>query len=201
LAATRTALRAIVPPAREPIRPMVRVRADGVTTVADARVRWIERGREVGHFVSARDDHPTDGGNLALATLLGRLERVRTGTTTPAPSPSAGPPMRAVPLGPPTKKPVARVGSQLARGSDRALRDEIAARLVAAVPANAKETGRTLDLYALKPGVFRATALLSYRSPRGKLGTVRAEGTGQGPDAKNDALRALLAQLSPAPRR
>jgi hypothetical protein len=200
LAATRTVLRAIVPPGREPIRPTVRVRTGGGTTVAEARVRWIERGREVGHFASASDDHPTDGGNLALAKLLGRLERVRTGTTTAEPPPARGPSMRSVPLGPATKKPVARVGGQLARGSDPALRDEIAARLDAAVPANAKETGRTLDLYALQPGVFRAKALLSYRSPRGKLSTVRAEGTGRGPDAKNEALRALLAQLSSAPR-
>jgi hypothetical protein len=34
---------------------------------------------------------------------------------------------------------------------DRALRDETAARLEAAVSANAKETGRTLDLGVLQP--------------------------------------------------
>jgi hypothetical protein len=78
-----------------------------------------------------------------------------------------------------------RARGQPARTRQRSLRDEIAARLDAAVPANTKETGRTLDLHALKPGVSRAAALVSYRSPRGKLGT----------------LRVPLAQLSPAPRR
>lgn len=165
--------------------------------VAGALVRWKEGAREVGFVTSFTERSPRDPGNVALARLLGRLERTRTGTTRPL-----GPAVLArftqrsrAKLGPPAKKPVARVGGQLARGTDAALRDEVAALLDARIPDGATETGRTLDLYALKPGVYRAAVVLSFRTPRGKRDVIRAEATGRGEDAKNEALRALALAL------
>lgn len=220
VAAARRELGFVVPVGATVLERRVWVRArsrGGAWHDANAHVKWRTRDGRVAELrITASDDSLRDPRNIALAFLLGKLERVRPGTTVSAAktstkkastkrasttrkTPRATKPKRAlvekVTSARTRKRPLPRRG-QIARAANRKLLARVDELVDRRVPDGCTEKGRSVQVYRVGPAAFTATAFLVWKTPRGKELTFREAAAAHGDDAPNLALRALIAKLA-----